>query len=185
MQRAARLLILAGILGVLPAAPARSGPPAVDRYGDPLPPGVLSRLGTWRLCTHAKVATVLFSLDGKVVVSAAFSAEKRDLTSIRVWDADTGSLVRAFGTEGFEWLALGPDGHTLAAALCRTDIHLFDLRTGKKIGMLEHSEKDQLGSVAFPKVDGVRVRGVNSERGEHRWPAGPTPASSSSRPSAC
>ena len=39
--------------------------------------------------------------------------------------------------------------------------------------------------LAFPKVDGVRVRGVNSERGEHRWPAGPTPASSSSRPSAC
>jgi len=39
--------------------------------------------------------------------------------------------------------------------------------------------------MAFPKVDGVRVRGVNSERGEHRWPAGPTPASSSSRPSAC
>jgi WD40 repeat protein len=122
-------------------------PPAVDRYGDPLPAGALLRLGTWRLGAHGKVSTVLFSPNGKTIVSAAFSAEKKEHTSIRVWDADTGSLVRAFGTEGFEWHALGPDGHTLAAALSRTDIHLFDLRTGEKIAMLEHSEKNQQGSV--------------------------------------
>ncbi len=40
-------------------------------------------------------------------------------------------------------------------------------------------------ALAFPKVGGVWVKGVDSEGGEHRWPAGPTPASSSSRPSAC
>jgi hypothetical protein len=38
--------------------------------------------------------------------------------------------------------------------------------------------------VDFPKVGGVGVKGVNSERGEHPWAARPTPASSSSRPSA-
>ena len=95
MQRAARLLILAGILGVLPAAPARSGPPAVDRYGDPLPPGVLSRLGTWRLCTHAKVATVLFSLDGKVVVSAAFSAGEPILVEVKGMELSPGKWDQA------------------------------------------------------------------------------------------
>jgi len=36
--------------------------------------------------------------------------------------------------------------------------------------------------VSFPRVRGVRVKGVDSEGGEHRCPARPPPASSSSRP---
>ena len=45
-------------------------------------------------------------------------------------------------------------------------------------------QSTQRRMVVFPKVGGVGVKGVDSEGGEHRCPARPTPASSSSRPSA-
>ncbi len=95
--------------------PSREGPglPAarplhLDDLGDALPPGAVARLGTARLRHRAEIHIVLFSRDGRQVISAAGRNRPEcdpretgvpvDETAIRVWDAESGRLLRQFGT---------------------------------------------------------------------------------------
>ena len=78
------------ILVVSPRAGAGEKKARVDRHGDALPAGALTRLGTVRL-RHAGLASfVAFLPDGKTLVSAG-----RDQT-IRLWDVRTGKERRRF-----------------------------------------------------------------------------------------
>src|SRR5262249_50255012 len=65
------------------AAPPR---PRTDRFGDPLPPGAVVRLGTMRF-RHGNGATVAFSADGKSLLT--FGADR----ALRTWDAHSGRLI--------------------------------------------------------------------------------------------
>jgi WD40 repeat protein len=70
--------------------PAKDNPPTrTDRYSDPLPDGVVARLGTapWRPGINAW--GLVYSHDGSLVASAV-----RD-RSIRLWDAATGRRNRS------------------------------------------------------------------------------------------
>lgn len=64
-----------------PAAPAEA---RKDRYGDPLPPGALARLGTVR--QRAPESHLAVTADGKEIIALS-----RDLT-VRRFDAQTGKL---------------------------------------------------------------------------------------------
>ncbi len=70
---------LAFLPGPAPAQPARdSGPqpaPHLDRYGDPLPPGAVARLGTLRWVGEddGGADAVAFSPDGKLLASGSYS----------------------------------------------------------------------------------------------------------------
>ena len=44
--------------------------PKMDRYGDPLPPGAISRMGTCRLHAPEAITDAAFSRDGKTLVTA-------------------------------------------------------------------------------------------------------------------
>lgn len=97
------LLATRAALAVLPMMPhsqaeekpqASAPPPApeakqprVDRFGDPLPEGVLARLGTMRF-RHGRVTTLAFAPDGKSVLSCG--ADR----TLRTWDLATGRLLR-------------------------------------------------------------------------------------------
>jgi RNA polymerase sigma factor (sigma-70 family) len=74
-----------------PKADARK--PRVDRLGDPLPDGVLTRIGSQRMRHFCRFSHLLaFMPDGKSIVSGGHG-------SLRVWDAATGKLRRHIAFE--------------------------------------------------------------------------------------
>src|SRR5262245_65493890 len=57
--------------------------PRLDRYGDPLPPGAVARLGTRRWSHRDPVQFVQFTPDGKAVISGSQNYW------LGYWDVDT------------------------------------------------------------------------------------------------
>ena len=72
---------------LLAGAASAAGPPIpaprLDRYGDPLPPGAVARIGTLRLQTEGRVDALGFSADGREVLCAGDGA-------LVAWDSATG-----------------------------------------------------------------------------------------------
>ncbi len=106
-------------------------PMRLDRFGDPLPPGAVARLGSLRLYHGQQVKHVALSPDGKWVVSTAADGN-------RLWDAITGreqplpgGLMRA----AFRQAAVFATRDKLLAVENRNgDLHLWDVATGETIG---------------------------------------------------
>jgi RNA polymerase sigma factor (sigma-70 family) len=120
------------------APPAVAAGPRVDRYGDPLPTGAISRIGTTRLKLPAH----------SVVYSAVYSADSRWLATgatydLRVWDARSGRLLHVLKDSSAAWdypgitsVAFSPDGRWLAASQRRGEsVSVWDAATGR----LEHT----------------------------------------------
>jgi len=79
---------------------------ALDFYGDPLPPGAVSRLGTVRFRNADCCNSLDYTPDGKFLVSGGKGGA-------RVWDASTGKLIRRIGDDlpsSFGQAALSLDG---------------------------------------------------------------------------
>jgi WD40 repeat protein len=109
-------------------------PLRTDRYGDPLPPGVVARLGTDRL-TLASMSNVLaFSPDGRRL-AAHDSSE-----NLQVWEVDSGKeilhLKLPTARDARSWatgLAFSPDGKAFAVR-CRDDaVHVWETHSGKEL----------------------------------------------------
>jgi RNA polymerase sigma factor (sigma-70 family) len=107
--------------------PKEETPPRVDRYGDPLPPGAIARLGTVRLRHSGTVNVVAFAPDGTALLSGDENGE------MRLWDTATGKLLRNFvdplhhriGT-----LAFSPDGKWFASGVAR--LSLWNVAAGTR-----------------------------------------------------
>src|SRR5205823_3662711 len=86
--------------------------PGHGEYGDPLPDGVVARLGSIRL-RHAGLSDFVFLPDGKTVLSAGSDRV------LRFWDTATGRMARAVRLQGDagpgQCVTLSPDGQMLAA----------------------------------------------------------------------
>ncbi|HET6573707.1 MAG TPA: WD40 repeat domain-containing protein, partial [Fimbriiglobus sp.] len=82
--RAALIAVFLSSTG--PVAPAQE--PRRDLYGDPLPAGAISRIGTVRLRTPGEISRVALNSDGTLLVTAD------DHLPLRVWDTTTGVLLR-------------------------------------------------------------------------------------------
>jgi WD40 repeat protein len=120
---------LAAMMGTLPGraeTPESLRRRTTDRYGDTLPPGALTRLGTVRFRHNQAVWDIAFAPDGKTLVTI-------DRSTVYWWDAATGRELRrregAFRTDA---LALAPDGKSLATA---TDdgVLVLDAASGKEL----------------------------------------------------
>jgi RNA polymerase sigma factor (sigma-70 family) len=119
-----------------PEQPAQKPPARNDRHGDALPEGALTRLGTLRWRTDVEIEALLFTPDGKSVVSfpgfCRFDADGRPSTLFRPTDTRINPRT--------DRIALSPDGKSLAfAALIRVGpkigkrvVQVWDLVTGKK-----------------------------------------------------
>ena len=91
-------------------APAVEKPVLKDPEGQPLPPGAVARLGSARLKHGGQVSGLIFSADGKTLISGA-----RTGGSLRMWDSESGKEIgRAAGVvKSLVSLRLGGDGQTL------------------------------------------------------------------------
>jgi RNA polymerase sigma factor (sigma-70 family) len=130
---------------------------AVDRYGDPLPPGAVIRLGTVRY--RVSSAGAAFLPDGKTVAAAVNGG------GIQLWDARTGRLLREIDTGHFaagngsnRGFAVSRDGKRLAAAGFvqgdgkpgfRSAAAIFDLATGKPVRVIERSPREGIHSLTI------------------------------------
>src|SRR5262245_51090853 len=75
--------------------------PRRDRFGDPLPPGAVARLGT--VNAHTGASTVAFSPDGRTIITTSGA-------SVRHWDAESGRVRRTIA------LSANPTAHRVVSA---------------------------------------------------------------------
>lgn len=112
----------------------RERPARADRYGDPLPPGAINRLGTVRLRHGDWSAYVAFQPDGKGLVSAGNQA-------VHVWDVSRGVQLRKIktGQQQVVGFALSPDGR-LAALAGYQSVSVWDLTAAKEVSSVAYSD---------------------------------------------
>jgi WD40 repeat protein len=144
-----RWLLMLGLILNLTTAPARleakAQPTTSDLYGDPLPPGVVARLGTVQL--RAVGALTAFSSDGKSIVAVTAGRQ------VKLWDAKTGALCqqRELPMPFLDQTFLSPNGRLLAAreAGDRVVIDIWDIQTGKSIHCLQPPRGQQIYRARF------------------------------------
>jgi WD40 repeat protein len=113
-------------------------PLRLDRYGDPLPPGVTARLGTERLTLADTGSELTFSPDGRRLAAYDYPDQ------LRIWEVSSGKELLHVKQQPTRWhgkLVYSPDGKTLAMGygdegagagkLC-----VWDAATGKELHRL-------------------------------------------------
>src|SRR5262249_54546260 len=146
----------------------------VDALGDPLPPGVLLRLGSVRLRHGGTVQSVACSPDGKLLASGGWD------TVIRLWDPETGRELRQITglTRRVYAGAFSPDSKRLAGAGVDQVVCVWDVATGKEVRRFP-GHRGEVRAVAFsPKGDliaagdsaGVGIWDVEDGKARHRFP---------------
>ena len=113
-----------------PAAETRQqagdGEPSTDYHGDPLPPGVVARLGTMRLRPGGSIQHLAFSPDGKRL--ASWHEEMYVTNTLTIWDAADGRELRRVDLQGikvahWQWLA---DGRGIAVLAVDGEQYLWE-----------------------------------------------------------
>ncbi|MCI0457878.1 MAG: WD40 repeat domain-containing protein [Gemmataceae bacterium] len=106
--------------------------PSVDRFGDPLPPGAVGRLGTTRFRHVDPVRFIGYAADGKLLLSASDS-------TLYFWEAKTGKPVRQIPLKGsslpfrpMSSVLLSGDGKTLVVGT-NSSCTVYDAATGKQL----------------------------------------------------
>lgn len=125
--------------------PDASDSQRVDLYGDPIPKGALTRLGTMRLCQRQGARTIAFSPDGRTLASSGHE------DSIRLWDVRTGRLLRRYrGTESdrSRAIAFSPDGKRLVSGGRSGLVRLWDVKSGKEV-YKKRAQKEDVYSIAY------------------------------------
>jgi WD40 repeat protein/beta-lactamase regulating signal transducer with metallopeptidase domain len=125
---AASVLAWSGLTGparAMPEEAAASVADAVDRYGDPLPPGAAARMGTIRLRHPSDLKAVAVSPDGKTVAAAG--------GDVRLWDAATGKLLASWSRPDVRAGGVGfsPDGRRLVLVTAAV-VSVRDVASGRE-----------------------------------------------------
>jgi RNA polymerase sigma factor (sigma-70 family) len=122
----------------------------VDRYGDPLPPHAVARLGTVRFRHDWTIFASAISLDGRLLAGASGK-------SMHIWDAQTGQTLQHWSLPDFRCRVLAldftPDGRNLASYVdvevdtrikgqfeCLGKLRITDVATGKTASQFDHGK---------------------------------------------
>jgi WD40 repeat protein len=123
-----------------------------DSYGDPLPNGAIARLGTLRFRLGGSVKRAALSPHGKVFAVSEGSA-------IRLCDPTTGRELHRLAAQADE-LVFAPDSRLLASR-SNSDIHLWDVVSGKRRGQLS-IPSGYAGALAFSPDGMILAAGCDS-----------------------
>jgi WD40 repeat protein len=113
--------------------PLPAAPPRLDANGDPVPPGILARLGSTRLRHSKSIRCAVYSPDGTILATAP---EGHEMEGLRFWDAASGKEIRRLPKGRFLFayqIAFSPDGKLLAT-LTEDSIQLWDVASGANLG---------------------------------------------------
>src|SRR5262249_42739972 len=91
-------IVAVGLISCLCAwavSPETRPAPKLDVYGDPLPNGAISRMGTVRFRHGGRITQIAFSPDGKTVYSAS-----PDDKVVRAWETASGRELKQFAGKG-------------------------------------------------------------------------------------
>lgn len=153
----------AALVLVLTTAAHADPPTRTDYYGDPLPPGVLARMGSVQLRHYN--ARIAFAADGKTLLSASGTVRFWDMASGRQLRQTRLRLSKDYSQNANGWiLELAPDGK-LAAVWFGGEVHLCDTVTGAEVRRLEIPGMYQR-ELAF-SADGKRIVALIGNRDEH------------------
>jgi WD40 repeat protein len=115
-----------------------------------------------------RIAGLAFSADGRTVASAAITAPDQPWPlkrgEVKLWDADTGAVVRTLGTDdgqGFHSVAFNPKSSLLATGGEDAMVRLWDTSTGKQVGELP-GHKTAVYCVAFSPDGKVLVSAASN-----------------------
>ena len=128
----------------LPTRPQASRVTGVDRHGDPLPPGVLARLGTMRLRQGGQNYALAFTPDGQGVASIGPAFD------LRLWHVPSGrELARlAKGQDACAAIAFSADGKSFAVAGRDGTVGVYDF-SAPVFGQLRLRVKPREGRPQF------------------------------------
>jgi RNA polymerase sigma factor (sigma-70 family) len=115
-----------------PAPQAAEPRVRTDVYGDPLPSGALARMGTVRFQHGDDVWGVIWSPDGKAVVSSSWSGGSR------FWDAATGKEIQPTKSANLSAL-FAAGGKLLTVAQYQKGLRIDDALTGKEFCILDNA----------------------------------------------
>jgi WD40 repeat protein len=130
-----------------------------DCYGDPLPNGAVSRVGTCRLWLGSRINSIVFAATGNTFAATAAGSSR----AVPIWDAETGRLIRALPAPedalppdcGVRQVAFSPDGERLAGACDDGAIRIWKVGSGRSLQVLR-GHSGFVASVSF-SPDGKTV----------------------------
>jgi RNA polymerase sigma factor (sigma-70 family) len=172
----AALLLVASAVGlgaaVLPAPPVTPPEPAAEPVAfvaagerappdedaalaeSPLPAGALARLGTSRFRHAHIVSAIVYSPDGKWIITGSH------LGTVRFWDPVSGKEERVFSAHdgGVCGLAISPDGKLLATGSWDRNLRVWDIATGQQLHTLT-GHSSEVSRLTFSPNGKVLVSG--------------------------
>jgi WD40 repeat protein len=134
------------------ASTTRAQPPVrYDLYGDPLPEGAISRLGTIRFRQADAIGSIAFIDNGS---SLATNTQGK---KINIWDTSTGKIRQQLTSRAasINQLTATPDGRTLAVLDNDGKVEIFDMPVGKSRIRIE--DRSQNGRCVAISSDGKTV----------------------------
>jgi WD40 repeat protein len=129
----------------------------IDRFGDPLPVGAVARIGTARWWCGRNHGPLLYTPDGKRLVSRDFAGD------VHILDAASGNELRRLDISDDgrgACFALAPNGEILATGGFGTPmIRIWDVKSGKELRRIE-GEKRGHEALAFSPDGKILVAGA-------------------------